>query len=483
MLNLSFLLRLAGAVCPSPCSVLLASCDNSRLEFESRLLGQRVMSTKTKTPAAPGAQSDALKTDLATFFKLGTVAPKEYAKVLDPEDNDGYVLPKGVTEAGMELEATEGDSNEDKLKAAHARLRELRKKKRQRDTTLEDAEEKHTRTTKVKRSKKTEPESEEEEDELVDPESDSEEGMDVDSDEESASSGDESEEEAKEEVELTEEEKKVLKKRQARKAARQRKSEARAAERAERAKEQAESGEKLRKRSKMSDEQKAEADSRTVFVGNVPINADKKALVKMFSQYGNVESVRFRNITVNNPDSRLKSIIKQDFHPERDSMVAYVVFDSDACVKPALKANGVEFGGKHLKVDSAAKAAPSARDYTNCVYVSGLPLGAEEEDLREMFQRCGNITSIRIVRDNHYKAAKGFGYVKFASIEGFNNALNLNRKITYKEKLLTVAKAISAETIQQQKNAKNSQHHRRPSSLADKYKSKSKKMSAMKKRK
>lgn len=439
------------------------------------------MAAVTKTQASGTPKKDALQTDLATFFKLGAVAPKEYAKIYDPEDNDGYVLPQGLTASGIAAEAAHTPSNQDKLMAAHARLEELKKKKRQRDTSLEDAEEKHVRKTTVKKPKKAEEEDEEDDEDVSESSDDSDDSdaeMDVDNDGSAKEGGEDKEEEAKEKVPLTEEEQKREAKRLVRQAARKRKSEARAAEREASAKARAEGGDKKR----MTPAEKEEQDARTVFVGNVPINADKVALRKLFAQYGAVESVRFRNLTVNNPDKRLKSIINQDLHPERDSMIAYVVFDSEACVKPALKANGVDFGGKHLKVDSATKSELGIRDYINCVYVSGLPFGAEEEDMREIFQRCGTITNIRIVRDNHYKAAKGFGYVRFSSLDGMNAAIDLNLKINYKGNKLTVVKAISPESIKQKKAASASQHYRKPSSLSDKYRSKSKKFQSSKKK-
>lgn len=440
------------------------------------------MADSSKTQAAGTPKKDVLKTDLATFFKLGAVAPKEYAKVFDPEDNDGYVLPKGVTASGIESEAADIPSNDDKLAAAHARLEALKNKKRQRDTSIEDAEEKHVRKSNVKKPKKVEEVEDNDEEDVSDSDDDHDESdaeMDVDNDGSESVEAEDNEEEAKEKVPLTEEEQKREGKRLARQAARKRKAEARAAERDAAAKSRAEAGDKAGKK-KMTAAEKEEQDSRTLFIGNVPINADKNALRKIFAQYGTVESLRFRSITVNNPDKRLKSIIKQDLHPERDSMVAYIVFDSEACIKPALKANGVEFGGKHLRVDSAKKTELTTRDYINCVYVSGLPYGAEEEDLREIFQRCGTITNIRIVRDNHYKAAKGFGYVRFSSLDGMNAAIDLNLKINYKNSKLTVVKAISPESIKLKKAANASKHYRKPTSLTDKFKSKSKKFQSSK---
>jgi nucleolar protein 12 len=436
------------------------------------------------------AQSDVLKQDLASFFKLGTVAPKTYEKVVVPEDNDGYVLPKGVVESGTGSTEVSERMNRQKIKSAFARLEELHLKKRRRETAEEDDDEKDVKGKRAKRAKMAESDSDEsgsDSGSLSDPsEADSDVDMDVDGaqhDDEGDEDGD-SDSEAGPEVPLTEEEQKALKKRLARQAARHRKAEAKAAAKA--ALNAAMTGEdgaptKL-KRKKLTEAQQTEIGARTLFVGNMPINADKKAVKKLFEQYGKVESVRFRNITVNNPESRLRAVIKKDFHPERDSMVAYVVFDSEASVAPAMKANGVEFGGKHLRVDSSSKSSPTVRDYTNCIFISKLPFGAEEEDLREIFQRCGTISSIRIIRDKQYKVAKGFGYVRFTNSEGLNAALKLNNKITYKENVLLIAKALPPPSVEKDARAKRSSSRTSTTSLAQKYKSKSKKFSGIRQR-
>jgi nucleolar protein 12 len=445
------------------------------------------MSSKGKEKTPTKATADPLKQDLASFFKLGTVVPKVYDKVLDPEDNDGYVLPKGVTEAGIASMKDKKMSNDEKLKMAHARLKEIRDKKRRRDTTEEDVEEKYEKDRRAKRPKKREEEDEnssqesdansEAEDMVVSDLEDSLDGRDNGSSSDDGENGEEGEAKEEETKELTEEEKKALKKRLSRQASRHRRAEAKAKEKAEREQMERETGEKLKKNRKMTEAEKEEVEARTLFVGNVPINVDKKDVEKLFSQYGRVLSVRFRNMTVMNPDNRLKSVIKGDFHPERDSIVAYVVFDSEACIKPALKANGIELGGKHLRVDSAKKSQLSRKDYENCVYISHLPFAAEEEDLREIFSRCGTIASIRIIRDNHYKVAKGFGYVRFSSREGFEAAIKLNRKITYKDNVLTLIKALPPKgTLEAEKPARRNA----PRSLSQKFKSKSKSFAAKK---
>nr|XP_053654251.1 RNA-binding protein 34-like [Cherax quadricarinatus]XP_053654252.1 RNA-binding protein 34-like [Cherax quadricarinatus]XP_053654253.1 RNA-binding protein 34-like [Cherax quadricarinatus]XP_053654254.1 RNA-binding protein 34-like [Cherax quadricarinatus]XP_053654255.1 RNA-binding protein 34-like [Cherax quadricarinatus] len=164
---------------------------------------------------------------------------------------------------------------------------------------------------------------------------------------------------------------------------------------------------------------------RTIFVGNVSINTTKKDLKRFFSQYGKVESVRFRGGAVSDPKkSKREAVITRDFHPDRSSMQAYVVFESSDMMEAALKANGVEFLGKHIRVD---KSLPSSeKDTKLSVFVGNLSFKAEEEPLREHFASCGEIESVRIVRDSKLLSGKGFGYINFMSADSVELALRLD---------------------------------------------------------
>jgi nucleolar protein 12 len=55
----------------------------------------------------------------------------------------------------------------------------------------------------------------------------------------------------------------------------------------------------------LSPEAKLQQRNRTIFVGNVPLSADVKALKKIFSPYGTVESVRFRSLALVKEDKKV----------------------------------------------------------------------------------------------------------------------------------------------------------------------------------
>ncbi|KAL8634769.1 MAG: hypothetical protein Q9228_007665, partial [Teloschistes exilis] len=76
-------------------------------------------------------------------------------------------------------------------------------------------------------------------------------------------------------------------------------------------------------------------------------------------------------------------------------------------------AGGSSFGSSFRKRDAAP--VPS-------VYVGNLFFDVKEEDLREEFQKCGEIESIKLIMDNR-GLSKGFGYVNFTSVDAASAAI------------------------------------------------------------
>eukprot|EP00795_Rhopilema_esculentum_P008697 gene8697-14717_t len=167
----------------------------------------------------------------------------------------------------------------------------------------------------------------------------------------------------------------------------------------------------------------AERLSRTIFVGNVSIDATKKELKSIFSKYGKVESVRFRSVPVAGPKhSKKVAILKKEFHPERNTMNAYIVYEEKSETEKALAAKGTEFKGMHLRVDLAAKRAI---DNKQSVFIGNLPFNVNEEDIRKHFSQCGDVDDVRVIRDKKTGAGKGFGYVTFKERESVTFAVKL----------------------------------------------------------
>lgn len=98
---------------------------------------------------------------------------------------------------------------------------------------------------------------------------------------------------------------------------------------------------------------------RTIFVGNVDLQATKKEIKKFFTKYGSVEKIWERSLPVNNESKlplKAKAITK-DFsktipNPTKN---CYVLLREKEAAQKSLEANNQVFMNRHLRVDSCSK--------------------------------------------------------------------------------------------------------------------------------
>lgn len=57
------------------------------------------------------------------------------------------------------------------------------------------------------------------------------------------------------------------------------------------------------------------------------------------------------------------------------------------------------------------------------IYVGNLPFNLGEEDLKEIFEEYGEVTSAKIISDKFSGRSKGFGFVEMESDDEANNAI------------------------------------------------------------
>ena len=57
------------------------------------------------------------------------------------------------------------------------------------------------------------------------------------------------------------------------------------------------------------------------------------------------------------------------------------------------------------------------------IYVGNLPFNLGEEDLREIFEEYGQVSSAKIITDKFTGRGKGFGFVEMESDDEANNAI------------------------------------------------------------
>lgn len=165
-------------------------------------------------------------------------------------------------------------------------------------------------------------------------------------------------------------------------------------------------------------------DCKTVFVGNLPVNTDKKELHKLFRKFGSIETVRLR--CVPRSDTKLPkraAVILKDFHPERDNICAYVCFKEEESAQKALKMNGKLVKSFHIRVDMSNHDPKT--DFKRSIFVGNLPLDIKEEDVRSHFDSCGKIRNVRVIRDSKSGVGKGICYVTFKSKDSVGLAMKL----------------------------------------------------------
>ncbi|PJF19362.1 hypothetical protein PSACC_00877 [Paramicrosporidium saccamoebae] len=174
--------------------------------------------------------------------------------------------------------------------------------------------------------------------------------------------------------------------------------------------------------------------ARTLFVGNVPISlVQEKKLQRsfktLFGVHGTVESIRFRSLVGEKAMPKRVAYITGKTIEGRASCNAFVVMaDAESAVKAGEALNGTLFEGHHLRVDVAANSdqKPATK---KSVFIGNLPLAVSDESLWKVFESCGPISYVRVIRDKETGLGKGFGYVAFKEKAAVELAVQLNGSI------------------------------------------------------
>jgi RNA recognition motif-containing protein len=75
------------------------------------------------------------------------------------------------------------------------------------------------------------------------------------------------------------------------------------------------------------------------------------------------------------------------------------------------------------------------------LYVGNIPFQAQEEDIRELFSKIGEVESIKMITDAQTGKPKGFGFVEMTTEEDAKKAIETLNGTSFMDRNLTVSEA------------------------------------------
>ena len=156
-----------------------------------------------------------------------------------------------------------------------------------------------------------------------------------------------------------------------------------------------------------------------VFIKNLDVAIDNKALHDTFAAFGNILSCK----------------VAQD-ESGASKGYGFVHYETDEAASQAIKhVNGMllnekkVFVGHHIpKKDRQSKFEEMKANFTN-IYVKNIPTEVTDEEFRELFEKFGDVTSASLARDQETGKSRGFGFVNFINHEHAATAVDeLNGK-------------------------------------------------------
>ncbi|OMO77333.1 hypothetical protein CCACVL1_15074 [Corchorus capsularis] len=213
---------------------------------------------------------------------------------------------------------------------------------------------------------------------------------------------------------------------------------------------------------------------RTVFVGNLPIKVKKKVLIKEFSKFGEIESVRIRSVPLaETKKPRKGAIMLNQINEKADSVHAYIVFKTEQSAEASLAHNMAVVAGNHIRVDRACPPrkklkGESAPLYDNkrTIFVGNLPFDVKDEEVYQLFCGISNLESsieaVRVVRDPQFGVGKGIAYVLFKTKEAAN-AVVKKRSLKLRDRELRLSHARPDATPSKRKSPSSSGMNSTPS--------------------
>lgn len=190
----------------------------------------------------------------------------------------------------------------------------------------------------------------------------------------------------------------------------------------------------------LSQEEQDQIESKTLFVGNLPIGLKRKQLSKLFCDFGKITSLRFRSVAVTDLKLGKKVCLKANkINENATSKNAYIIYDNEESVNKALIKNNEKVNDFHIRVDKVTKSKKDIdNDCNNSIFIGNIPFTAQEEAIRAALLPCGEIEYVRLIRDKATNIGKGIGYVKFVDSAGVLFAMKMKDTIEIEGRKLRI---------------------------------------------
>ncbi|KAI9790444.1 MAG: Protein phosphatase PP2A regulatory subunit B [Peltula sp. TS41687] len=168
-----------------------------------------------------------------------------------------------------------------------------------------------------------------------------------------------------------------------------------------------------------------------VFIKNLDVAIDNKALHDTFAAFGNILSCK---------------VAQDEYHNSRG--YGFVHYETAEAATNAIRhVNGMllndkkVFVGHHVaKKDRQSKWDEQKANFTN-IYVKNVEADTTDEELRDLFAKYGDITSATLARDPETGKSRSFGFVNFVDHEAASAAVDDLNDTDFKGQKLYVGRA------------------------------------------
>ncbi|KAJ2654917.1 nuclear localization sequence binding protein, partial [Coemansia sp. RSA 1200] len=174
---------------------------------------------------------------------------------------------------------------------------------------------------------------------------------------------------------------------------------------------------------KQKTEEEAEeggAKVHSVFVGNLAFATTDESLATAFGAFGEVVAAR----------------VAMQPNSGRSRGFGYVDFESADAQQKAMEATDFEVDGRTVRMDKtdghardskhSAQRSGGSSEPSKVLFIGNMSFRSTEDSVRQAFEECGTVVSVRIITDRETGRAKGYGYVEFDSVEAAASAMEWN---------------------------------------------------------